>query len=305
MQIALNRRSGVPFKDQLFTQIELAILNATLAPGARLPSVRGLARRVKVHPNTVSAAYRELAAEGHVTLKRGSGVYVREAGSWAPQDARDLDELLRLTLRLAQQKGWSAAEIRAAVERWLASAPPERVVVVDPVPEMAAVLVNELAEALQKPVSACTAEEAAREPGRLAQALIVVLPYHLQALRQLLPHAALEVVNAELGVEDRRAVLELPAGSLVLVVASSPTLLPFARVLFRGLRGDELMIEARALAESREWRKLLPAADLVVADVVAAELVRRFKPRRLREVRLVPPATVARLRSALDFVVPR
>ena len=47
-------------------------------------------------------------------------------------EAAGLDEMLRLALHAAFRKGFTGREIRAAVERWLAAAPPDRVVIVDP-----------------------------------------------------------------------------------------------------------------------------------------------------------------------------
>ena len=73
MDIVLNRRGGVPVRDQLVAQLELKILGGELPLGQRLPSVRSLARRLKVHHNTVSAAYQALEDSGHVELRRGAG----------------------------------------------------------------------------------------------------------------------------------------------------------------------------------------------------------------------------------------
>jgi GntR family transcriptional regulator len=305
MDIPLNRESGVPLRDQLVIQLELRILDGTLAPGQRLPSVRALARRLKVHANTISAAYQDLKAAEHVTLQPGSGVYVKEAGSWDPNDARGLDETIRLILHVALRKGFTAAEIRTAVERWLAAVPPDRVVVVDPIPEMAAVLVQELSERLGVKVTSCSLDDVQKDPGRLAGALVLVLPYHVQALRAIAPGAGVRVLNLELSASERRAVQALPAGSIVLAVASSPTLLPYAQVVFKSLRGDEILLETCLLSDSREWKRLARAADLVIADVVAAAAVRRASPRKLREVRVVPETMLPRLREALQFIAPR
>lgn len=48
----------------------------TLAPGARLPSIRGLAKTMRVSPSTVVEAYERLVAEGLIQSRRGSGFYV-------------------------------------------------------------------------------------------------------------------------------------------------------------------------------------------------------------------------------------
>jgi GntR family transcriptional regulator len=305
LDIVLNRRGGVPIRDQLVTQLELKILDGSLAHGQRLPSVRSLARRLKVHHNTVSAAYQDLEENGHVELQRGSGVFVRRGGTAALPEARGLDEMIRLALHAAFRKGFSGIEIRAAVERWLAAAPPDRIVVVDPSAEMADLLVHELRQLLGLPASSCALEDVAREPSRLAGALTLVLPYHLAAVQALVPGVAVEVVTLEVAEEDRRAVGALPAGSIVLFLSHSPTVLPFASVFLRSLRGDEIVVETHLVSDPRGWRRLVRAADLVLTDALCTEAARKAGARRVREVRVVQPSALERLRDALTIVTPR
>src|ERR1039458_1928281 len=76
MRLWLNRTGEVSLREQLITQVVLAILGKELLPGQRLPSTRDLARRFGIHPNTASAAYRELEQEGWVEFRHGSGVFV-------------------------------------------------------------------------------------------------------------------------------------------------------------------------------------------------------------------------------------
>jgi DNA-binding transcriptional regulator YhcF (GntR family) len=305
LDFVLNRRGGVPIRDQLVTQLELKILDGSLAHGQRLPSVRSLARRLKVHHNTVSAAYQDLEEAGHVELQRGSGVFVRRAGATALPEAKGLDEMIRLALHAAFRKGFSGVEIRAAVERWLAAAPPDRVVVVDPSPEMGQLLVHELKHLLRIPATSCTVEDVARDPARVAGALTLVLPYHVAAVSALAPEASVEVVTLEVSEPDRKAVAALKMGSIVLFVSHSPTVLPFASVFLRSLRGDEILVETRLLAAAREWKRLVKVADLVFADSLSAPIVRAAGARRLREIRVVQLSSLERLRDALTIVVPR
>src|SRR5260221_7240886 len=75
-RIWISRESSIPVREQLSAQLLFAILSRRIGPAERLPSVRDLARRIKVHPNTVSAAYQDLAARGWVKRKAGSGVFV-------------------------------------------------------------------------------------------------------------------------------------------------------------------------------------------------------------------------------------
>ena len=305
MELVLSRRAGVPIRDQLRFQLELKILSGDLVPGQRLPSVRALARRLNVHANTVSAAYRDLAASGHVRLKRGAGVFASPGAPVLPQEARGLDEMIRLALYLAFRRGFSGAEVRTAVERWLAAAPPDRVVVVDPSPEMGELLVRELRDALGVPALRCGMVDVERDHGLLSGALALVLPHQVEAVARLHPSAALEAVTLELAAEARAALLALPPGAIVLVVSHSAAVLRFASVLLQSLRGHEILVEARELREGRDWRGLVAAADLVLADALCHEAVARTRPRRLREVRFVSKAALERVRDVLNVVVPR
>lgn len=304
MEIVLSRRGGVSVRDQIKAQIELKILGGDFKAGQRLPSVRALARRLKVHANTISAAYQLLEDAGHVELKPGSGVFVRSAGPKAPQEARDLDEMIRLALHMALER-YSGNDVRAAVLRWLQGTPPDRIVAIDASREMGELLARELEDALGIPASFCSVVELVERPDRLTGALGVTLPYHLERARKIAPGAAVESVNLEISPEDRQAVMGLPAGAILLVVSHSPTVLPFASVLVRSLRGDELLVEARLRQASSEWQRLLKAADMVFADALSFAEVRRSRPRRLRELRLLPPAVLDRLRDVLTVVVPQ
>jgi DNA-binding transcriptional regulator YhcF (GntR family) len=305
LEIVVNRRGGVPVRDQLVTQLEMKILDGTLGQGQRLPSVRTLARSLKVHHNTVSAAYQDLKASGHVELQRGSGVFVCRGGPTGLPDARGLDEMIRMALHAAFLKGFTGSEVRAAVERWLAAAPPDRVLVVDPSQEMGELLAHEVRQALGVPATACTLEDIARDPGLASGTLAVVLPYHVEAFRRVVPSAGLEVVTLEVPAADRETVRALPDGSIVLFVSHSPTVLPFASGFLSSLRGDEILVEVRLLSETREWKRLLRAADLVIADALSVDVLRRAGARSLLELRVVPAKALARVREALMVVVPR
>ena len=303
MDFVLNRKGGVPLHDQLLAQLELKILSGAIAPGQRLPSVRILARRLGLHANTVSSAYRDLEEAGHVELRRGAGVYVRAGVPASLEDAKGLDEMVRLALRVAFRKGHSGSEIRAAVERWLRAAPPERVVIVDPRRETLELLAHEVRSTLGVPVSGCTLEELEREPGLASGALLLAFPYHSAKVARVAPGAALETVHIEASTEDQDAARAVPVGSTILIVSCSPILLQIVGALAGGLRGDEVLVETRLLSRRAEWRRLVPAADLVFADALAAPVVREARPRRLRELRLLGAKDIGRVRKALRLAV--
>ena len=65
--------------EELMTAIRAKIAARAIAPGDRLPSVRGFADTMGVSPSTVVEAYDRLAAEGLIRAKRGAGFYVTGA----------------------------------------------------------------------------------------------------------------------------------------------------------------------------------------------------------------------------------
>lgn len=61
---------------QIVDAIRMQITTGTLAPDARLPSVRGLAMQLTINPNTVAKAYGQLVAEGWLESRHGLGLFV-------------------------------------------------------------------------------------------------------------------------------------------------------------------------------------------------------------------------------------
>lgn len=300
MEFLLNRNSGVPLHDQLLAQLEIKILGGGIAPGERLPPVRVLARRLGLHANTVSGAYRELEKAGHVELRRGVGVYVRDPAAACIEDAPGLDEMIRLTLNHAFRKGYSGADVRNAIERWLSASPPERVMVVDPRRETIELMVHEVNAELGVPTGGCTLDELAADPRLLSGALALALPYHAGKVARLVPGALVKTIHVRAWTADRDVLAALPSGSTVLIVSRSPLLLQFAAALVGSVRGDELLVEGRAVGDAVAWQRLLPGCDLVIADALAAPLVRQERPRCLREVRLVDREDMERVRRAFS-----
>src|SRR5277367_4806830 len=126
MQLWFARGSEVTIREQLVAQVILGILSDDLAPGQRLPSTRELARRFHLHPNTVSAGYRQLQRERWVEFRRGSGVYVRASKPELPlSPALAMDQTIASLFRSARKLGVSLPELRSRLQQWLDVQPPD------------------------------------------------------------------------------------------------------------------------------------------------------------------------------------
>lgn len=85
MYISVDPRSSTPLYVQVKEQMVLALATGTLQVGDQLPTVRELAARLRINPNTVARVYRELQVEGLLASRQGSGTFVadtaRQAGA--------------------------------------------------------------------------------------------------------------------------------------------------------------------------------------------------------------------------------
>ncbi len=81
MRIRISTADGKPLYRQIIEQVEYSVASGRLAPGDELPSIRALAEKLLINPNTVARAYRELETSGLLTKRHGSGTYVSETES--------------------------------------------------------------------------------------------------------------------------------------------------------------------------------------------------------------------------------
>lgn len=115
---ALDAASPVPFSVQLRGALEYGIAVGDWEAGARLPSVRALARRLGMSPVTIGGVYAALREAGHVEGRAGSGTYVRRDAP-GPDAARlpELDARIAELVRLGRACGLSSADLAARVAR--------------------------------------------------------------------------------------------------------------------------------------------------------------------------------------------
>lgn len=84
MSFRLDPTSPQPIYRQIVDQVQSRVATGDLEQGQKLPSVRDLAMELRINPNTVARAYRELESEGIVVLQQGRGVFVAPRKSVLP-----------------------------------------------------------------------------------------------------------------------------------------------------------------------------------------------------------------------------
>lgn len=76
MKIIISNSAGIPIYEQIKDQIRAGILSGEIAEGQALPSIRQLARDLRISVITTTRAYGDLAHEGYVANVQGKGCFV-------------------------------------------------------------------------------------------------------------------------------------------------------------------------------------------------------------------------------------
>lgn len=119
--IQIRPRSDVPIHRQISDGVRMAVSTGRLQIGDELPSVRGMAVRLRVNPNTVARAYRDLEAQGVLETRRGRGTYIaRRAGRGSRRATQQVIEARAIEfIDAARQGGTSDQEIVKILQRQL------------------------------------------------------------------------------------------------------------------------------------------------------------------------------------------
>ena len=116
----LDRQSYVPFYRQIVDIILSGVAAGTILPGERLPTIRDLAVKLEVNPNTVVKAYSQLQLLGVLDTQQGSGVFVRSQTNPSiseEEKQRAAEALCRDFVGRAQLQHIGIDEIIAALQR--------------------------------------------------------------------------------------------------------------------------------------------------------------------------------------------
>ena len=113
MNIIISNASDKPIYDQIYNQIKTAILSGQLAPGQALPSIRALAKDLRVSVITTKRAYEELEKAGYIHTVPGKGCYVAEQNTQLVREGylTQIEEHMSAILTLAPACGLSLEDL--------------------------------------------------------------------------------------------------------------------------------------------------------------------------------------------------
>ena len=111
MELIIRNTTNQPIYEQISSQIKAQIIAGKLSPGEALPSIRALAKDLKI--SVITRAYDELEADGFLYTVAGKGCFVAEKNLdlVREQQQRELEDHLRAAAALARSCGVSREEL--------------------------------------------------------------------------------------------------------------------------------------------------------------------------------------------------
>ncbi len=299
MRLWLSKNSEVPLRDQLTTQIVLGIVSGDLKAGQKLPSTRELARRYHIHSNTVSAAYNELAHRGWVELRKGSGIYVRKFDTESQLDTQlELDQMISVFLRVAREKGFSLSDIRRRLRYWFRFQPPDHFLVIEPNDDLRKILIAEIEEAVEFPVSGVRPEECSN-PIVLTGAAPVALIGQGEVARLLPSETSCLLLHSRSVPASLEGERRPPFDALISVASHWPDFLRWAQAVLvaAGVDADALSLRN---TDEPGWQKGLASSFYVITDALTA---RGLPPAcNARIFRIIADSSIDELKKFKEFI---
>lgn len=113
MNILIDNKSGTPIYDQIYSQIKSKIISGALKQDELLPSIRGLAKDLRISFITTKRAYEELEREGFIYTLPAKGCYVapKNIELLREENLKKIEEYIDEIVKLAVSCNLSKQEI--------------------------------------------------------------------------------------------------------------------------------------------------------------------------------------------------
>lgn len=118
MNILISNSSDKPIYEQITLQIKTMVMNGQLKEGDPLPSMRTLAKELRISVITTKRAYEDLERDGFITTVVGKGSFIKAADTSLVREEKlkQIEELLSKAVSLAQHSGIERKEIEEIME---------------------------------------------------------------------------------------------------------------------------------------------------------------------------------------------
>lgn len=289
VQFHIQPDSEISASQQLFDQIQFAIVSRQYPPGHRLPSTRQLAIITGLHRNTVSKVYQHLEERGLVESQAGSGIYVKAQGHERgarrssptleafPEASKlvqkSIDELLAQGVSLAQVRELFFGEIDW---RLRCSA---QVLVTVPSSDLGAgqLMVEELEQSLGIPVQLVPTEELSEVLEQTQSATVVTNRYIIGKAEVIAAPKSVRVIPVDIYdySQELELITRLPKDSCLGLVSLSSSILEVGERIIHSLRGEDLLVMTAQVSDRYKLNVSIRQARTIICDQVSYPRVKQ------------------------------
>ncbi|MBQ1333571.1 MAG: GntR family transcriptional regulator [Lachnospiraceae bacterium] len=115
--IKLNYRDTRPIYEQVKDDLRRLVISGAIREGERIPSVRELAVRLSINPNTIQRAYRDLEQEGYIYMISGKGSFAAPLKEVSAQRKEEVGSVFEEVVRELLSLGCSPEELKERIEK--------------------------------------------------------------------------------------------------------------------------------------------------------------------------------------------
>lgn len=298
MKIWLSKNSEVSLHEQLTRQIMTAISSGDLQTGKKLPSVREIALRFKVHQNTVSIAYQWLEENGWVTSRKGSGVFVCELAQEKREKARintenELEILISQFFSKAQQLGFTKPQIGKAFNKFISIPKPERIMIAEEDEYLRKIILTELHSFLDFPTFGVSPADVSFAEN----SIILAMPEKADELSKILSTNQIIPLKINSALSEIQGQHKPQTNDLIGIVSGWEIFLRWAKtfLIAVGIEADCLIIRD---AREKDFQKGLDSCLFTITDSATAESLPNTL--NLRIFRLISNDTIEQLNMLIS-----
>ncbi len=272
MKIWLSKNSEVSVREQLITQITLGITSGDLPVGEKLPSTQEIARRFRIHSNTVSGAYQKLAKDGWIEFKKGSGFYVCKVLARNSRGENALDLLIADFLKTAHLKGFSKTEIQNRLGKWFSSQSAKQIILIESDEDFREILIEEIRLATKFTVIGISFEDF-RETFEKLNAIFVAMNDEESNIQEILPadkscfYLKSRSVSASMTGETRP-----DRDDLIAIVSGWEKFLLLAKTILvaANIESESLILRS---TKTQKWQSGLKNSAMIICDSLTARKI--------------------------------
>jgi GntR family transcriptional regulator len=295
MKIWLTKNSEVSVREQLITQITIAIASGDLAIGEKLPSTSEISRRFQIHANTVSNAYQELVKEGWLEFKKGSGFYVKEIKN--ETSANQLDQLIAQFIQITQKEGFTLTEIQNRLKRFFEFSSPDHFLIVESDKDLQEILVAEISNATNFKTFGTTFEDFEKKPNQTGAILVAMFDEKAKINSVLPTNKTCIFLQTTSAADSMKGEQKPTRNDLIAVVSGWEKFLLMARIMLLAaeIDGESLLIRS---TKQPNWKKGLNEANLIICDSLASTKLQTTQ--QVRVFNLIAENSIEELKKTIN-----